>query len=222
MSVLAGFAVICVEGIASLYKKFHAINFGIYGASQVGKTTLHEQLRTRGEVPEITKRTVGLHKPLRKFVKMDGNAHTVKTSDVGGESQYWNLWKKDMRKRHVKYIIFMIDDRHLTNTANMQNQLAWHYLVDLICDDYWRDNHKLKKKKHHDYPLAIGLWANKYDLWKNIEYDGPPDKHPIFEPFRYGMQKLQERGIPTFRYIISAKSDPEMVYRGVLTMVDDY
>jgi hypothetical protein len=222
VSVFAGFAVICIEGIASLYKKFHAINFGIYGASKVGKTTLHEQLRTRGEVPEINKRTVGLHRPLRKFVKMDGNAHTVKISDVGGESQYWNLWKKDMRKRHVKYIIFMIDDRHLTNTANMQNQLAWQYLIDLICDDYWRDGRKMKKKRAHDYPLAIGLWANKFDLWGSTYDYEFIDTHPIFEPFRYGMRKLQERGIPTFKYIISAKSDPEMVYRGVLTMVDDY
>jgi len=223
VSVLAGFAIVCVEAAASLYKRFHAINFGIYGATRVGKTTLHEQLRTRGEVPDIKKRTVGLHRPLRKYVKMDGNAHTVKSSDVGGESQYWELWKRDMRKRKVKYIIFMIDDRHLHNTANMQNQLAWQYLVDLICDDYWKDGKKVKKKKNNEYPIAIGLWANKYDLWKGIyEYDGTPDKHPIFEPFRYGMQRLQERGIPTFKYIVSAKSDPEMVYRGVLTMVDDY
>lgn len=222
MSVFAGFAIVLVEAAGSLWKKFHAINFGIYGASKVGKTTLHQQLRTRGEVPEIKERTVGLHKPLRKFVKMDGNAHTVKMADIGGESQYWNLWKQDMRKRKVKYILFMIDDRHLTNSANLQNQLAWQYLVDLICDDYWRDGRKLKKKKGHDYPIGIGLWANKFDLWGD-KYDYESiDKHPIFEPFRYGMQKLQERGIPTFKYIVSAKSDPEMVYRGILTMVDDY
>jgi hypothetical protein len=127
-----------------------------------------------------------------------------------------------MRRRKVKYILFMIDERHLTNSANLQNQLAWQYLVDLICDDYWRDGRKLKKKKGNDYPIAIGLWANKFDLWGDkYEYESI-DKHPIFEPFRYGMQKLQERGIPTFKYIVSAKSDPEMVYRGILTMVDDY
>ena len=222
MSLFAGFAIVLVEAGASLWKKFHAINFGIYGASQVGKTTLHQQLRTRGEVPEIKQRTVGLQKPLRKFVKIEGNAHTVKMSDVGGESQYWNLWKQDMKKRKVKYVLFMIDDRHLKNSANLQNQLAWQYLVDLICDDYWRDGRKLKKKKPHDYPIAIGVWANKFDLWKDAyEYESI-DKHPIFEPFRYGMQKLQERGIPTFRYIVSAKSDPEMVYRGVMTMIKDY
>ena len=67
------------------------------------------------------------------------------------------------------------------------------------------------------------IWENKYDLWKDeYEYNGNIQDHPIFEPFKFGMQRLQERGIPTYRYIVSAKSDPEMVYRGVLTMVDDY
>jgi GTPase SAR1 family protein len=223
VSVLAGFAIVFIEGIASLYKRFHAINFGIYGARTVGKTTLNHQLRTRGEVPDIKKRTVGAHKVSRKFVKLDGNEHSIKSADIGGESQYWNLWKKDMRKRRVKYIIFLIDDRHLSSTANMQNQLAWQYLIDLICDDYWRDGNKNKKKKEHHFPRAIGLWANKYDLWKDkYEHVGDIKEHPIFEPFKFGMQRLQERGIPTYRYIVSAKSDPEMVYRGVLTMVDDY
>ena len=55
MSVVAGFAIVCLETAGSLWKKFHAINFGVYGASRVGKTTLHRQLRTRGEVPEIKK-----------------------------------------------------------------------------------------------------------------------------------------------------------------------
>ena len=31
-----------------------------------------------------------------------------------------------------------------------------------------------------------------------------------------------EIGIPCFKYVVSAKSDPEMVYRGVMTMCEDY
>ena len=49
MSVVAGFTVVLLEGIFAIYKKVHAINFGIYGVSKVGKTTLHHQIRTRGE-----------------------------------------------------------------------------------------------------------------------------------------------------------------------------
>ena len=222
MSVVAGFAIVCLEAAGLFWKKFHAINFGVYGASRVGKTTLHRQLRTRGEVPEIKKRTVGLERATRKMVKIDKDMHTIKAADIGGESQYWNLWRKDMKKRKPKHIIFMIDNRHLESNVNMDNQLAWQYFVDLICDPYWRDGKKKKRKKDKDYPKSIGVWANKYDLWGKENGFNDISKHPIFEPFAYGMQRLNEIGIPCFKYVVSAKSDPEMVYRGVMTMCDDY
>ena len=73
MSVMTGFAILIGEAIIGFYKKIHAINFGVYGATMVGKTTLHHQLRTRGEVPQVKERTVGVHRPTRKTVKIDGN-----------------------------------------------------------------------------------------------------------------------------------------------------
>jgi len=66
---------------------------------------------------------------------------------VGGQSQYWEAWKKDLMRRKVKYVIFMIDDRHLSEAYNLEHQLGWQFLVDLICDDYWRMGKKSKKKK---------------------------------------------------------------------------
>ena len=220
MSVLAGFAIVITEAVVSFYKRLHAIQFGIYGSTQVGKTTLGHQLRTRGEVPDIKKRTVGLHKGTRKVIKIDSEIHTVKSADVGGETFYWQEWVKDMRRRSVRYVIFMIDHRHLESSANLDHQLAWKFIVDCICSNTWPDG---KKKKEHDYPLAIGLWANKYDIWnKKFNYDGEIEDHPIFDPFKYGMHRLNDKGIPTFKYIISAKSQPEMVYRGILTMIKDY
>ena len=114
----------------------------------------------------------------------------------------------------------MIDDRHLNNTASLEHQVAWKYLVDMIMSDTWPNG---KKKKHKDYPEAVGIWANKFDLWgKTYPLGETLDKHQIFQPFKYGMQKLNEKGIPTFKYIVSAKSDPEMVYRGIMTMIKDY
>tara|TARA_R100001015_G_C4622754_1_gene180324 strand:- start:445 stop:1107 length:663 start_codon:yes stop_codon:yes gene_type:complete len=220
VSVLAGFAIVVTEAAIAFYKRIHAINFGVYGATKVGKTTLHHQLRTRGEVPDIKKRTVGLHRGTRKTIKLDGETHTLKTADVGGESFYWKEWIKDMRKRKVNYIIFMIDHRHLESSANLDHQLAWKFLVDAICSSTWPDG---KKKKEADYPMAIGIWANKYDLWgKRYSHEGEIQNHPIYEPFKYGMQKLNDKGIPTFKYIVSAKSQPEMVYKGVTTMIKDY
>ena len=222
-SLLTGFAIITAEAAASVYRKIHALNFGVYGASRVGKTTLHQQLRTRGEVPNVKKRTVGLHRPSRKVVKIDKDSRTIKTADGGGQSQYWESWKKDLMRRKVKYVIFMIDDRHLSEAYNLEHQLGWQFLVDLICDDYWRLGKRSKKKKDKDFPMAVGLWANKFDLWKD-KYGDPTklDEHPIFQPFRLGMQRLQDKGIPCFKYIVSAKSDPEMVYRGIMTMVKEY
>lgn len=220
MSVLAGFAIVITEALVSFYKKIHAINFGVYGATMVGKTTLHHQLRTRGEVPEIKKRTVGLHRASRKTIKVEGETHTVKSADVGGESFYWKEWIADMRRRKVNYIIFMIDHRHLDSSANLDHQLAWKFLVDAICSNTWPDG---KRKKEADYPMGIGIWANKYDIWsKKYAQEGEIQNHPIFEPFKYGMQRLNDKGIPTFKYIVSAKSQPEMVYKGVLTMIKDY
>tara|TARA_R110002020_G_scaffold14850_6_gene52714 strand:- start:378 stop:1049 length:672 start_codon:yes stop_codon:yes gene_type:complete len=223
MSVMAGFAILLVEGINKIYQRVHSINFGIYGATQAGKTTMNHQLRTRGEVPDIKTRTVGLQKATRKYVKLDGDAHTVKTADIGGQTVYWNDWLNDMRSRRVKYIIFLIDDRHMDKHFDIEQQLCWTYLIDTICASEWNVNGKRKRKKDSDYPIAVGLWANKYDLWKDkYDHDGPIEKHPIFAAFREGQQRLNDKGIPCYKYIVSAKSDSEMVYRGVLTMIKDY
>ena len=84
-TLLTGFAIITAEAAAAFYRRIHALNFGVYGASKVGKTTLHSQLRTRGEVPVIKDRTVGLKRATRKVVKIDKDS-TV-NSDIVTASQ---------------------------------------------------------------------------------------------------------------------------------------
>ena len=221
MSVMTGFVILVVEQIGILWKKINPHAFGIYGATQVGKTTLHHQLRTRGEVPQIKERTIGRERASRKTIKIDGDIHTIKTSDVGGESLYWGEWLQDMKNRHVKYIIFMIDDRHLAKHIDIEQQLCWKFLVDSIVSPYWDMINKRQKKKRKDYPIAVGIWANKFDLWKDTYPYDDIMKHPIFDIFQDGIQRLNDKGIPTYRYIVSAKSDSEMVYRGITTMIED-
>lgn len=218
---MTGFAILVGEAIIGFYKKVHAINFGVYGATMVGKTTLSHQLRTRGEVPQIQERTVGRHRASRKNIKIDGNSHTVRSADIGGEAIYWKEWEKDMQNRRVQYVIFMIDHRHLDSNSNLDHQLAWKFLVDVVTSNTWSNG---KKKRDSDFPVAVGIWANKYDIWgKKYSLEGKEiDKHEIFEPFKYGMRKLNDKGIPCFKYIVSANSDPEMVYRGITTMIKDY
>jgi hypothetical protein len=218
--MLAGFAVFFTEIGIAIYHRIHAHTFGIYGAEKVGKTTLARQLQTRGEVPDIKKRTNGIQPTSRKVIKIDGDVRTIKSSDVGGQAIYWKQWEDDIRKRKVKYIIFMIDHRHLESGMNLDNQLAWRYLVDVILNKRWSNG---KKKKEKDYPKAIGIWANKYDIWgKDNDFRNEPNNHPIFEPFNMGIQQLNEIGIPCYKYLVSAKTDSEMVYRGITTMIDDY
>ena len=223
MSLMTGFVIVVMEQLGLLWTKINPHPFGIYGATQVGKTTLHHQLRTRGDVPIIKDRTVGRERPLRKTIKIDGDSHTIKTADVGGESLYWGEWLQDMKSRKVEYIIFMIDDRHLAKHIDIEQQLCWKFLVDAIISPYWDMINKRHKKHRKDYPTAIGIWANKFDKWgKEYAFDGEPNNHPIFEPFNMGIQQLNEIGIPCHKYVMSAKSDPEMVYRGVMTMIKDY
>jgi len=222
MSLMTGFAILVGEAVIGFWKKVHAINFGVYGATMVGKTTLSHQLRTRGEVPQINKRTVGRARATRKNIKIDGNSHTIKSADIGGEAIFWKEWEKDMILRKPKYIIFMIDHRHLDSEVNLDHQVAWKFLVDTIITNLWSNG---KRKKEVDYPLAVGIWANKYDVWgeKYPLLEGKTiDKHQIFEPFKYGMRQLNDKGIPCYKYIVSAKSDSEMVYKGILTMIKDY
>jgi GTPase SAR1 family protein len=198
------------------YQYAYSHQFGIYGVSQVGKTTLNNQLRTRGEVPNIKERTVGKSRTSRKIIKMHGHTKVMKSTDIGGETKYWDLWLQDIEKRKVKYVIFMIDDRHLTHKFNNEQLWAWEYLIKILTDNNWSNG---KRKKNRDYPKHISIWANKYDLWKEkYEHDGPIEKHPIFLPFQSGLEQLQDRGVPCSKFIVSAKSDPDMVYRGIMTM----
>ena len=127
-----------------------------------------------------------------------------------------------MKSRHVKYIIFMIDDRHLAKHIDIEQQLCWKFLVDCIVSPYWDLVNKRQRKSRKDYPIAVGIWANKFDLWKDRYAYDDIMKHPIFDTFQDGIQRLNDKGIPTYRYIVSAKSDSEMVYRGITTMIEDY
>ena len=96
-------------------------------------------------------------------------------------------------------------------------------LKNLELNRLGRTAKQIKRKKKKQFPKAVGLWANKYDKWgKKHNHEGPIEDHPIFQSFKYGMQRLHDKGIPTHKYIVSAKSDPEMVYRGVMTMIKDY
>ena len=63
---------------------------------------------------------------------------------------------------------------------------------------------------------ADKTWGSGPDTAKGFDF------LDAYDSFKSGMQKLNDNGIPCFKYIVSAKSDSEMVYRGILTMIKDY
>ena len=129
MSLLAGFAVFFTEIGIAIYHRIHAHPFGIYGAEKVGKTTLARQLQTRGEVPNINKRTHGIQPTTRKVIKIDGDVRTIKSSDVGGQASYWKQWEADMRKRNVKYIFQLEEEKMVTHIYGIITELVWMVLT---------------------------------------------------------------------------------------------
>ena len=50
-----------------------------------------------------------------------------------------------MKDRRVKYIIFMIDHRHLDSEANLDHQLAWKFIVDVVVSNNWSNGKKKKR-----------------------------------------------------------------------------
>ena len=87
MSLMTGFVIVVMEQLGLLWTKLNPHPFGIYGATQVGKTTLHHQLRTRGDVPEIKKRTVGRSKATRKTIGNCFNAAICNASETSPSVQ---------------------------------------------------------------------------------------------------------------------------------------
>ena len=71
------------------------------------------------------------------------------------------------------------------NNSNLDHQLAWKFLVDTIVSNNWPTG---TRKRDSDYPIAVGIWGNKYDIWGEkypLEEGQTIDKHEIFEPFKY-------------------------------------
>jgi len=182
-----------------------------------GKTTLDRQLMTKGNVRPIDESNRTHHKKKRlsnkyilpqvtaKRVRSRGLKRTVLSSDVGGHVEYHNLWLRDIFHRNVKTIIVVIDDRHLLDPQNTDNQVAMGYLVDALINrkkpkrlGFW------KRFKRRNYtPHRVLLLANKADEWLNDDYSfemwerGMISHHPIFEAFQQPLYSLQECNIPT-------------------------
>ena len=205
------------------FGRFITHSIGVYGCSEAGKTTLDRQLMTEGYVAPLDEddRTHHSKKFLSKHyqqpdktpkrIRSEGLSKTIVTRDIGGHTQYMPMWVQDMYKRRIETLVIIIDDRHLQDRNNTENQLAVGYIVDYL------KHGKAPKgvgiiarfRSRHWKPRRILILANKADLWLDeLGYSqwerGLISEHPIFAPFREYLFDLQRLHIPVRVDAVSA------------------
>ena len=197
-----------------LYNYMKPRKIGVYGPTMVGKTTLDRFMTTPGEMEDIEERTThserllgsghSLTHPTRKRIRYKGEKRVVHSSDIGGQQRFWNLWIDDMVERQVEIVIFMMDHRaQAGNGADTIDAVGGlEYLVDALIDRRWKYRSLKSRWRGQKYaPKQVWIVANKADLWwdqkANILWQSQRlREHPIFNPYRPAMVKLQKAGIP--------------------------
>tara|TARA_B100000287_G_scaffold263148_2_gene247636 strand:- start:4253 stop:5005 length:753 start_codon:yes stop_codon:yes gene_type:complete len=214
-----------------LWQTWRSHTFGTYGTWGVGKTTLSRQLSTTGELehidpedfdttthhpfdpnlgrylpPPATRKRIAVH----NTVTLGSAKRTIVSTDLGGHPKYFDLWLRDMVGRNVEVVIWMIDHRHLRDKNDTTQQDSFRRFVDCIVNnDYPFTERKMKKKAKAYKPLIVGLVANKADVWLDENWEKHwgtrrMNEHPIFEPFKHELTRLQRHLIPTIKRPMSA------------------
>jgi hypothetical protein len=206
----------------SLYNSWRPRKVGIYGAGLTGKTTLDRYMTTPGEMEEIPEEERTEHvkilgryllpKPSRKRVSWEGEKRVVFSADIGGQERFWNLWIDDMVSRQVRAVVYLFDDRAIKGGNDAIQQIAgFRFLVDAITGRNYRYRTLKSRWKGKSYaPSLIMLVANKADRYfddtaAKLYAEGRIGEHPIFDPFRDDLIRLQKAGIPTRRSFMATR-----------------
>jgi hypothetical protein len=213
------------------------VNISVIGPTGSGKTTLDRQLTTRGEVRMFSdderthhnKTWLGNYRmpeATKKRIKSEGLARTVVSRDLGGHEEYRTLWLADMINRDSKNVFIIIDNRHILDTNNVDNQTALGFFVEAL-----QKRHKPRGLTFRGwlrwkswYPRRVILIANKADEWMtDDDHDtwkkGFIARHNIFDVFRKDLFRLQEMDIPVYMDAMSARYSwnvQESLYKGLM------
>jgi hypothetical protein len=110
-------------------------------------------------------------------------------------------------------VVIIVDDRHVKDPRNVDNQTALGYLVRGLSDKKnipkgltWKGWWRARKY----YPQRVIILANKADEWMTDVDHGTWEKgfisrHNIFDVFRADLYKLQEMNIPVYMDAVSAR-----------------
>ena len=197
-----------------LYNFIKPRRIGVYGPTQVGKTTLDQFMRTPGEMDDIEERTMHpkrligggyvLPQASRKRIRWKGEKRVVHSSDIGGHQRFWSLWIDDMVDRQVEIVVFMTDTRVLKGKgAQVIDAIGgFEFLVDALIEKRWKYRSLKSRLKGKRYASKqIWLIANKADEWwdenANILWQSNRlREHKVFDSHRPAMRRLQKAGIP--------------------------
>lgn len=215
VATMAGSALVGVVVYGrELYNYLKPRRIGVYGPTQVGKTTLDLFMHTPGEMDDIEKRTMHakrligggyvLPQATRKRLRWQGEKRVVHSSDIGGQQRFWNLWIDDMVDRQVEIVVFMTDTRVLGGKgAEVIDAIGgFEFLVDALIEKRWKYRSLKARIKGKRYkPKQIWLIANKADQWwddnANILWQSNRlREHKVFDVHRPAMRRLQKAGIP--------------------------
>ncbi len=206
-----------------LWESWKSHQIGIYGLYGTGKTTLNRYLGTAGELEEDSvmetstvhpydkkKKRYKLPEASRKRVHVlseanQGHRRTILTTDLGGQVEYFSLWLRDMVNRRVQIVVYLIDNRLDPDEA--QVELFGEFVNAVAASKYPVKGRKEKKQARGYRPAVVALVANKSDLWLTDDDKNQHAHiglHPIFDPYRKHLIKLQRAGIPTLKRTISA------------------
>ena len=213
-----------LNAIKKLYRTLSPHRIGVYGPTMTGKTTLDQYLTVPGDIEPIPLEFRTTHrqhngkyvlpKPHRHQLKWKKERHPISSVDIGGQSQFWNLWADDIFTRMPHVVFFMIDDRIMKYPQRTKDSLA--SMKDLVDNITGSDRTKTlskaarKNAKKGYKPALFCFLINKMDLWwtPQAQYlwdNGLQREHPIVYPFRGELRRLRKAGIQAEVEAISAQ-----------------
>ena len=206
-----------------VYRILRPHKVAIYGPSLAGKTTLDQYLTVPGEIDPIPVELRTTHPVKRgkfqmphstkKQVRYKGDRVPITSTDIGGQSQYWNMWAEDMIDRKANIIFFVVDDRIAWSQPAMQEAVAgFKYLTDIIVNHKYPTtfSRSMKRKAKKYKPSVVCLLLNKMDVWWDAQSQkiwdaGLKRQHPMVAPFQEDMRRLRKSAVATNVEAISAQ-----------------
>jgi hypothetical protein len=236
--LFAGHILMGTAQVANLiYRILRPYRVGIYGSSLAGKTTLDQYMTVPGDIDPIPLQLRTSH-PVKhgafkmphgskKQIRWKGERIPITSTDIGGQTQYWNMWAEDIIDQDRQVIFYVIDERISQSPYVAAEMVAgFQYLVDIIVGKKYPStfSRKMRRKAKKYKPKVVCLLINKMDLWWDNEAQhmwglGLKRQHKMVLPFQNELRRLRRAAIPTNVEAIAAQYGLN-VERAIIDTID--